>query len=305
MKSAAAALLIFCTLSASVWAQVPTPLEQYLLYLVNRARANPAAELQRWADAPEWNGARPDWNEKLPAGTISMERKAPLAWNTALLRGARAHSAWMLGRGKLSHSGEGGSRPVDRMRAGGYPFAFSWMASENVGMEATTQQTIAPIEQQQMILGAHRRLLIDATDSQRGHRRAIFDPGARDVGVGIAIGASPLGRGKAWQAIFLTQDFAASTSQRQRYGVGVVWRDANSNGVFDLGEGIAGCKIAAEPLQEMGPAPQTTADETGMFQLALRPGGYQFFFTDPAGDWQRHRGVNMNDENVWVDERVP
>ena len=62
----------------------PTPAEQYLVELINRARANPVAEVQRLANDPNWAGALPDLNEGLPAGTIPATAKQPLAINLFL-----------------------------------------------------------------------------------------------------------------------------------------------------------------------------------------------------------------------------
>ena len=58
-----------------------TPLEQYFLELVNRARANPTGEAQRFGLS--------DLNQGLSPGTISASPKAPLAPNQLLLNAAR------------------------------------------------------------------------------------------------------------------------------------------------------------------------------------------------------------------------
>lgn len=66
-------------------AREPSSLEQYYLELVNRARANPNAEVVRlsgkpWGDDPDNNPATPDLNEGLAAGTITSaeNRRSPL-----------------------------------------------------------------------------------------------------------------------------------------------------------------------------------------------------------------------------------
>src|SRR5205085_86105 len=104
-------------------AVVPTNLEQYMVELINRARANPTAEAARYAIA---------LNEGLPAGTISTAAKQPLAINPNLTDGARKHSQWMIDTDVFSHTGSGGSQPDDRMSAAGYTFRVPWSWGENI-----------------------------------------------------------------------------------------------------------------------------------------------------------------------------
>src|SRR5689334_21580335 len=65
----------------------PTNYEQYLLELINRARANPSAEAAR---------DHVDLNEGLAAGTITTATKHPLAFNPFLINSALGHSQDML-----------------------------------------------------------------------------------------------------------------------------------------------------------------------------------------------------------------
>ncbi|HBE16383.1 MAG TPA: hypothetical protein DEG17_05185 [Cyanobacteria bacterium UBA11149] len=67
----------------------PTAHEQYMLELVNRARLNPQAEVDR-------NPYVADLNEDLAPGTISNTPKQALAFNLQLIDAARQHSQWML-----------------------------------------------------------------------------------------------------------------------------------------------------------------------------------------------------------------
>src|SRR5215212_7919934 len=100
----------------------PTDAEQYVLEMVNRARANPAGEAARFGIA---------LNEGLAAGTISADAKQPLAFNPYLGDAARKHTRWMLDTDTFTHN-EGASTPVDQMRAAGYAFGGSWWAGQNI-----------------------------------------------------------------------------------------------------------------------------------------------------------------------------
>src|SRR5438105_1635685 len=90
----------------------PSASEQYLLELVNRARANPAAEAARMGVS---------LNEGLPSGTISAAAKQPLAWNPNLGDAARRHTQWMFDHDTFTHN-EGSATPIAQMRAAGYAF---------------------------------------------------------------------------------------------------------------------------------------------------------------------------------------
>src|SRR5262245_25110451 len=86
----------------------PTDNEQYLLELLNRARANPAAEAARYGI---------DLNEGLPPGAISTVPKQPLAFNQSLISSARGHSQDMLDNDFFAHEGSDGTSPQMRMSA--------------------------------------------------------------------------------------------------------------------------------------------------------------------------------------------
>ncbi len=111
----------------------PLPEEQYMLELVNRARANPVAEAAM-------DGI--DLNEGLSPGTIPTNAVQPLAFNPDLITSARGHSQWMLTNGFFSHYETNSLGtvldPGDRMTNAGYVFSGSWAWGENISWEGTT-----------------------------------------------------------------------------------------------------------------------------------------------------------------------
>src|SRR3954453_15442478 len=106
----------------------PTATEQYELELINRARANPAAEAARDGIA---------LNEGLPSGTISTAAKQPLAMNPLVLDAARKHSQWMIDHDVFSHY-EGSVDPGKRMTNAGYAFVNPFTWGENIGWSGST-----------------------------------------------------------------------------------------------------------------------------------------------------------------------
>src|SRR5215212_5945141 len=65
----------------------PTAEEQFMLELINRARATPLAEANRYKVA---------LNEGLAPHTLTADSRQPLAFNQNLISSARSHSQWML-----------------------------------------------------------------------------------------------------------------------------------------------------------------------------------------------------------------
>jgi len=95
---------------------------------------------------------------------------ASLQANSALMRAAQAHSEYMASTGQVSHTGAGGSRPVDRAIAAGYGGGARVFISENIyaGNGATPAQAVSWW----------------AGDSL--HLETILSAGAVDAGAGVA-----------------------------------------------------------------------------------------------------------------------
>ncbi len=125
----------------------PSPQEQLLLELVNRARRNPPTEGARLGRAGEFAGygVRP-----------------PLAFHAALSNAARGHNNDMAANNFFSHTGSNGSQPGDRAVAAGYPGA-ALSVGENVSLGFPDPQA------------ALDSLMIDAGVPNLDHRRNFLD----------------------------------------------------------------------------------------------------------------------------------
>lgn len=237
-------------LSVGPWDTGPSALEQYMLELINRARADPAEEAA-------WLGLA-DLNEGISRQQISPAPKQPLAYNPSLGRAARAHSQWMLSRGQLSHIGDGGTTADQRMALAGYVFEPPWAWAENLGW------TIAAGEGAAAEL--HAGLFLDAGTPERVHRLNLLDERWREIGVGIASGSS--------ESTYLTQDFAVSGTAV--FLTGVVYDESlvAENFFYDPGEGLGGVVITAIRTSD-NQTFTTTTWEAGGYTLALPAGTYQ------------------------------
>src|SRR5207248_3682619 len=128
-----------------------TPDEQYLLEMINRARANPTAEGIRLANTtdPATVSAYSYWQTQgapyatpanVKAAFATYPVRPPLTFNSILLSVAREHSQDMLDHNYQDHVDSKGLNPFQRMDNAGYT---GWdVAGENIaaysdGLEET------------------------------------------------------------------------------------------------------------------------------------------------------------------------
>lgn len=115
---------------------------------------------------------------------------------------AQGHSNWMAGEQAISHSGENGSSPTDRIENAEFPLAGgSWNITENVAYTGLNgQPSEADIDR-----------LHSALMESPSHQENILDPDVTYVGIGLSMGSVEEQSG-AQNALFITQNFA-NTSQ--------------------------------------------------------------------------------------------
>jgi hypothetical protein len=202
----------------------PTTSEQYMMELVNRARANPAAEAARLGI---------DLNQGLDPGTINSAPKQPLAFNRNLIQSARGHSQWMLDTDTFSHTGSNGNNPYDRMVAAGYPFVGSWMLGENIAWKGTTGT---------FNVNEYTATLHDNLFKSPYHRENLMENGFDELGIGLIQGVFTVD-GVNYNSLMCAQNFAASDGTPGPLVLGVIYRDANANHFYDPGEGLTGVRV--------------------------------------------------------------
>jgi uncharacterized protein YkwD len=228
----------------------PTTTEQYELELINRARANPAAEATRFGI---------DLNEGLPAGTISAAAKQPLAMNPYALDAARKHSQWMIDHDVFSHY-EGSVDPGRRLTNAGYTFT-TW--GENIGYRGST----GSIDANAMAAQIHRDLFVDSGIAGRGHRTNMMSNSFREIGAGVRTGDF-----RGFNAAMVTTDFAANGTGSLL--TGVAYSDAISrDNFYTPGEGLAGVVVTAKRASD-GATFSTTTWDAGGYSLKLAAGTY-------------------------------
>ncbi|MBY0526055.1 MAG: hypothetical protein K2R98_21855 [Gemmataceae bacterium] len=214
----------------------PTPLEQVFLERLNDARANPAA-----------------YGQTIGLDLSGVAASQPLAFNTTLIQAARDHSVDMSVRNYFDHytPDTPSLDPGDRIEAAGFTTDTGWAESIAAGYP-TPEQALAGfiIDDGQPDLGHRRHLL--AIDSVFGNHL--------QVGVGITTGSGFYGT-------YYTINTVSDADSRP-FLTGVVYNDLNSNGVYDVGEGISGVTITVQGVGAVA------AFDTGGYSFRLNPGSY-------------------------------
>lgn len=202
----------------------PSAQEVRMMELINRARFDPQAEVER---DDEIN----DLNDGLEAGTITATQKPPLAFNEHLMIAARDHSNWMLENDTFEHTGEDGSSPQDRIQASGY--GSPSLSAENISVIGGGH--LNPT----FVIDEHHRSLFRS----EGHRENIFREKARELGVAQELGDYVF-KNQRGPAAMLTQNYA--TIGNHHFITGVVYTDHNGNDIYDVGEGMSNVSITFE-----------------------------------------------------------
>ncbi len=183
----------------------PSADEQFMLELLNRARANPPAEGTRLGQT----------------GFGGYALRPPVAFNADLNVSARAHNDDMAAHDYFSHTGSDGSTPGDRIQAAGY-VAPSY--GENIADGFPTAEA------------TFDALMIDHGIADLGHRRNFleFDRTGnffREIGIASVNGGDT------------TQDFGYRAGVTLLCGV--AYQDSDGNGFYTPGEGVGGIKVAS------------------------------------------------------------
>ena len=214
----------------------PTAEEQFMLEIINRARANPSAEglrLKATTD-PDILGAYSFFQvdtAKMVAEFAGYPPRPPLAFNANLIAAARGHSQDMVVNDYQGHTGSNGSSLANRIDAAGY-----------TGWNAIAENVYAYAES---VFYGHAGFNADWGVPTLGHRLNIMNysasgPVYAEIGIGILAETSPsTGVGP----LVVTEDFGTRFAG-QRFVVGVVYRDDTHDGFYSIGEGVAGVLVS-------------------------------------------------------------
>lgn len=302
-----ATFLTIAFLPAVAQAQLPpTEFEQYQLELINRARANPNAEVTRlsgltWGDTG--SPATPNLNEGLAAGTISSAAKQPLAFNTRLIQSAGNYSNTLLANDAFTHT-FGGTTPQGRMTAAGYTFSGSFANGENIAVSASSGSFAI---NQQRVQDQYNGLFVDGNVGGRGHRLNLMNASYREVGIGIrAAGGYDLFASQGLpnaNAIISTQDFAFSSAPNSGpFITGVAYRDLITDNFYTpgAGEALGGLSVNVFLADTNTLIGTTTTFASGGYGISVANGTYDVQFVG-SGFNSLIENVTVSSLNVKVD----
>ncbi|MBL9019275.1 MAG: CAP domain-containing protein [Myxococcales bacterium] len=229
-----------------------TPHEQAILERVNEARANPAVLVPTWqkqlADERAAKRVPCDEPDSMLESLRAYKPMQPLAANQQLTDAARAHAKDEVARKFWGHVNPDGVGSNQRIVAAGYPLPIG----KGIGgftysdkKDAVNTESIFMTQGRDEIPAsawpdAVDSLIIDACVPSRGHRDHVLgvsgtSPLEPEIGVGTASGP------RQHHVVLET----ATRLDGNFYVLGVVYRDADKNGRYDAGEGVANVQIDA------------------------------------------------------------
>jgi hypothetical protein len=266
--------------------------EQQLVWLMNRARANPTQEGVWLAteNDPDIAGARTYWGVDvtvLQNDFAAIPAKPPAAFDVRLYTAAKAHSDYLISIDDQNHIGQ-----VQRVDAAG----FKWQTWAGI-VYAYSEHTVY----------GHAGFNIDwggsgptGMQDPPGHRNAIMSVNADYTNVGYAVVAEANPSTAVGPQVItgnLCHANAGAPDHYNRFLVGTVWVDSNGNDQYDPGEGIGGVRV--EP--DLGDFFAVTADSGGYAIPVTAAGNYTVTFSGSTVTTAVTRAVTVGSTSVLLD----
>ena len=294
----------------------PTDLEQYMLELINRTRADPAAEGQRLLALAQTNPlihqATAGENLNLFDQEISSHApEPPLAFDPRLIDAALAEDALMLAKNAQQHSSPGflnnPSVAVDTDGQAYFPTGSSqWATGENI---FAYSGAVNPTSATNYADFFEAGFLLDWGNPDFGHLKNLLAPGPaeanfsagvypfNEVGVGIVAGSpttgSPTGLNVGPELV--TQEFG--WRQGNAFLTGTFSKDLAGTGFYQPGEGLGGVTVTASGTTGQGTF-QARTWSSGGYSLQLPPGTYQVTASGGNIPTTQARTVTIGQDNV-------
>lgn len=303
----------------------PTFEEQYMLELINRARANPAAEGRRLLllaqTNPDIHAAVSGWNLNAFSQYVSsLPALPPLAFNPRLIAAADAETARMIADNVQEHSPPGFLTDPNTATASDgqayYPTGMSyWHTGENIyafsaGVHASLPRDVVDF--------FHAAFLLDWGNPNYVHFWNTLAPGPAEAGtlgrqpfseIGISLNFNahptvppplnppdPATAGLNVGPALVTEEFGWRSLDPSDL-TGVVYQDRNHNDFYDPGEGIGGVSIVAVGQSGQGTFSTATWDSGG-YTLPLPAGTYSVTASGGGLSNPQTRTVSIGADNV-------
>jgi hypothetical protein len=297
--------------------------EQLYVELINRARANPAAEGKRLVELKKTNDEVARAYDYFGVDLAMMQREMrrlaptpPLVPNPKLRSAALRQSRDMLKTGSQEHVGTDGSTIASRATAAGYP--FTTLGENLYNSSEDTEHGHASFEVEWGGSGPGNM------QEGRSHRVNIHNPRFREIGVGVLWTkdskrsprllprpGSPVSKTRL--AVFPGHDYVepetgargpqvvtqllGARGDTRPFVTGVAYVDCDNNGFYSLGEGIAGVKASVA-----GNAYHAISTTSGGFAMPLPgDGAYRVTFSKAGFGSVKKKFSVAGQRNVKVD----
>ncbi|MEO1026188.1 MAG: CAP domain-containing protein [Pseudomonadota bacterium] len=241
--------------------------EQLIVELVNRARLDPNAEVDRLDDDLSVNS--------------SSNSVQALAVVPTLSDAARAFSEDMDNRDFFSHTDPDGDLPWDRAEDAGHENRF---VGENIGWIGSS---FTGFDQQARAEAHHANLW-----NSDGHQENLLGNQWSEIGLGYDYGDY---RGLDGST-FVTELFGDTG---ETYLTGVVIEDGDGDEFYDIGEGQGEVQITA--IDDDDNVFTTSTWDSGGYSLELPSGNYRVFFEGGDLDRPFETNVTIGNQNVKLD----
>ena len=274
-----------------------THAEQYMLELLNRTRLDPLGEVERNPKVADLNQGMDELRAEYirlgltPPDYLTPEVRQPLAPNPLLKVAAHDHGQWMLDTNIFSHTGADDSLPRDRILATGYAEgSFLRASGENLAWDGLFPGPVDP----DVSAGQHHDDLFESPSHRVGLLAGFF----REAGIAQEVGTftHPDDNGivRDWSASIAVHKFASRGDDL--FLTGVAFDDADGDGFYSMGEGLAGVGFTVA-----GVAATTAA--AGGYALPVAPAqqGPATAVTVTWGEAQKQLAVGFSDGNVKLD----
>jgi hypothetical protein len=294
-------LIVAGFVSGSSYGAPPSELEQYLLELINRARADPAAEVSRLSHLA-WDGT-PDLNEGIPPGSISDDPKPPIALDPRLTDAAVMNNIRetddlqkgddlpehirLLPEGFLVDEREIPATFPLRALAENFESASPARLEEHVERQKITRDRsdLSVPRYLRDVEIIHETLFLDVGTGDRSRRRRLMDPDWNLMGLSFGLDAwnRRSGFGISTLPFIATQSFVDDPSLV--CVTGVVFHDANGNGFYDVGESAGSLNLTiTHPSGTIAARGRTFPSGGYTIPFAGHPAGtYRLVVTDATG----------------------
>lgn len=241
--------------------------EQLIVELVNRARMDPNAEVNRLND---------DLSEDSSPNSVQALAVVPTLSNAA-----EAHSEDMDDRNFFSHTDPDGGLPWDRAEDAGHENRF---VGENIGWIGSSSTNF----DEQARAEAHHANLWNSD----GHQENLLGNQWSEIGLGYDYGDH---RGLDGST-FVTELFSDTG---ETYLTGVVLEDGDGDEFYDIGEGQGDVQITA--IDDNENVFTTSTWDSGGYTLELPTGNYRVVFEGGDLDQPFETNVSIGNENVKLD----